>query len=80
MQPRAHHTERRGLRKMMSTRLDDVPGVGVVGLLDNGGALPPVPDLAPQAERLDLQVLVPRPGEHAAGALQEISALRVIVG
>ena len=53
-----------------------MPPVGVVGLLDDGGPLPPVPDLAPEAERLDLQVFVPRPGEHAAGALQEVSGGR----
>ena len=51
-----------------------MPPVGVVGLLDDGGPLLPVPDLAPEAERLDLQVFVPRPGEHAAGALQQVSA------
>ena len=58
------------------THLRDVPPFGVVRLLDDGGALAPVPDLAPEAERLDLQVLVPRPREHAASALQEVPHLQ----
>ena len=58
------------------THLHDVPPFGVVRLLDDGGALAPVPDLAPEAERLDLQVLVPRPRKHAASALQEVPHLQ----
>ena len=44
-----------------------------MGLLDDGGAVPPVPDLPPVAHHLELQVLVDGAREDPRGALYEIS-------
>lgn len=58
-----------------------VPGhvsrAGVVGLLRRGRPVPPVADLAPEAEHLQLQVLVPGPGEDAPGPFQQVPDPRV---
>ena len=44
-----------------------------MGLLDDGGAVPPVPDLPPVAHHLELEVLVDGAREDPRGALYEIS-------
>ena len=44
-----------------------------MGLLDDSGAVPPVPDLPPVAHHLELEVLVDGASEDPRGALYEIS-------